>query len=84
MASDATFVEVGVRLGQRNQRSAENDCSADLFAETRVRDRDGCRRPDRRVVRRQSKAITATPTTIVAWQVLRAVVLPARVDRSDG
>ena len=49
MASDATFVEVGVRLGQRNQRFAENDCSADLFAEILVRVRDGCRRPDRRV-----------------------------------
>jgi len=36
------------------------------------------------VVRRQSKAITATPTTILAWQVFSAVVLLSGADRSDG
>jgi hypothetical protein len=35
-------------------------------------------------VRRQSKAITATPTTILAWQVFSAVVLLTGADRSDG
>ena len=36
------------------------------------------------VVRRQSKAITATPTTILAWQVVSAVVLLTGADRGDG
>jgi hypothetical protein len=60
MRSDATLVEVTVQLGQRDRRSAENDGSADLFAEVFVRKRYRRRRPDRRV-RQQVSARTSPP-----------------------